>query len=64
MIDEIMATGIKSMDASHLAAAIVAGCDYFITTDDRILKYKGDRIRVMDPVQFLQEVCRCIPNPS
>lgn len=56
LIEEIVSTGIKPMDASHLAAAIVAGCDYFITTDDRILKYTTDKIRIMNPIPFVLEV--------
>ena len=27
----------------------------FITTDDRILKYKDDRIKIMSPIQFITE---------
>jgi len=34
---KISATGINSADALHLAAAIISDCDYFITTDRRIL---------------------------
>jgi predicted nucleic acid-binding protein len=30
--------GIKAKDALHLASSIHAGCDYFITTDRRLLK--------------------------
>ena len=33
----------------------VSGCDYIITTNDRILKYKTDRIKIATPVQFLME---------
>lgn len=51
----IMATGIKSADATHLASAIHSHCDYFITTDDRILKYRTDEIRIINPVQFITE---------
>jgi len=51
----IMATGIKSADATHLASAIYSHCDYFITTDDRILKYRTDEIRIINPVQFITE---------
>jgi len=30
-------------DAAHLACAIKAGCDYFITTDDKLIKkYDGN----------------------
>ncbi|MBE6522685.1 MAG: type II toxin-antitoxin system VapC family toxin [Thermoplasmata archaeon] len=55
LASEIEETGIKSLDASHLAAAIYAECNYFITTDDRILKYKTDKIKIVNPVQFITE---------
>ena len=32
--------GLKSMDALHVACAIAASPDYFITTDSRIIKNK------------------------
>ena len=35
---EIMQSGIKEMDASHLACAVLSECDYFLTTDDKVLK--------------------------
>jgi predicted nucleic acid-binding protein len=45
---------IKADDALHIACAIIAKCDYFITTDDTILKrYCGHDIGVCTPVQFL-----------
>jgi len=48
---------IKSNDAIHLACAIEAGCEYFITTDDGILKnYRASDIRVYSPVDFILEV--------
>lgn len=56
LIEEIELKGIKPLDASHLAAAIVAGCDYFITTDDRILNCDTDRLRIVNPLQFIAEV--------
>ena len=51
---EIMKTGIKYMDAAHTACAIIAGCDYLITTDKRLLKYKSDKISVINPVDFIR----------
>jgi len=51
--NEIISEGLKTADASHVACAIHAGCDYFITTDDRILKFKDRRINVISPVDFL-----------
>jgi len=50
--DDIMKTGIKAFDAAHIACAIAAGCDYFITTDKRILRYKTDRIKIVNPIEF------------
>ena len=37
--DSIMETGVKEKDAYHVACALMAECDYFVTTDDRLLKY-------------------------
>lgn len=51
---EIMQTGIKSADAAHLACAILADCDYFLTTDDRVLKFKSDKLKILNPTDFLK----------
>ena len=50
---EIMATGVKSADALHTACAIIARCDYMLTTDDRLLKYRSDKIRIVNPTEFI-----------
>jgi predicted nucleic acid-binding protein len=50
---EFSQKGLKTKDASHLACAIYAKCDYLITTDDRFLRYKDERIRIISPVDFL-----------
>jgi len=50
---EINATGVKPKDASHVACAIQAGCDYFLSTDDRLLKFRDSRIQIMNPVDFI-----------
>ena len=46
-------TGIKHLDALHMACAIIANCDYFITTDKRILKYKNSDLKVINPRDFI-----------
>jgi predicted nucleic acid-binding protein len=52
--NEIMKYGVKSKDALHIACAIEAACNYFITTDDGILKkYKTGEIKVCSPVEFI-----------
>ena len=49
-----MSTGLKPKNASHLACAIGAGCDYFFTTDDRLLRFKDDRVAIVNPIDFIQ----------
>jgi len=51
---KIKTLGIKNKDAIHLACAIEAKCDYFITTDDVILKrYVEKDIKVCSPIELL-----------
>ena len=52
--EEIMSTGVKEVDAAHIACAILAECDYFLTTDHRVLKYRNDKIAIMNPIEFLK----------
>ena len=50
--------GLKKFDALHLACAITANADYFLTTDQGILK-KAElvkAIQVKDPIDFIREV--------
>ena len=54
LTEEIMRTGLKLKDASHTACAIVAKCDYLITTDKRLLKYRDNRIRIVSPIEFIK----------
>ncbi len=53
---EIMATGIKVKDAFHVACAIMSSCDYFLTTDKRLLKYQTSEIAMMNPIDFITEL--------
>ncbi|MDE5716653.1 MAG: hypothetical protein K2I53_03360 [Lachnospiraceae bacterium] len=54
--ERIMETGIKSADALHVACAILAGSDYFITTDDRLLKLQTEEIQVVTPGEFIRRL--------
>lgn len=51
----IMSSGIKEKDAYHVASAIYAGCEYFISTDLRLLKYKTktNEIKMVTPIDFI-----------
>lgn len=55
LADEIIFTGVKTADAYHVACAILAGSDCFLTTDDRLLKYRTDKIMMMNPTEFIQQ---------
>jgi predicted nucleic acid-binding protein len=55
MAEDIMKTGVKEKDAYHVASAIYSNCDYFISTDIRLLKYKTDKIRMVTPIEFITE---------
>jgi hypothetical protein len=50
--------GIRKIDALHVPCAIVLKCDYFLTTDDTILKKAGlvEKIHIDDPIGFIKEV--------
>jgi len=54
LAESIVATGIKSMDALHVACALLANCDYFITVDDRLLKYKTPNMLLVTPIEFIK----------
>ncbi len=51
----IESAGLKAADAFHVACAVYSHCDYFITTDDRILKYRTDSVKIVDPIMFVTE---------
>ena len=51
---EIMLKGIKRKDALHLACAIDGKCDYFLTTDKKLLRITLDEIIVTSPIDFLK----------
>ncbi|MDR0898249.1 MAG: PIN domain-containing protein [Oscillospiraceae bacterium] len=51
--------GLKLFDGMHLALAEAAGCDVFLTTDDRLFKAAKrlpTKIHVSNPVVWLMEV--------
>ena len=52
---DIMTTGVKFKDACHVACALLAECDVFLTTDKRLLKYSSESIKMMNPIEFFEE---------
>jgi predicted nucleic acid-binding protein len=49
----IQLTGVEKYDALHVAAAKIARCHLFVTTDKRLLKYKDPHIILCNPVDLL-----------
>lgn len=47
--------GIAQKDALHVACALMANADYFLSTDDKFLKKlkKQDKINGINPVEFI-----------
>lgn len=54
--EAIMKTGIKEKDAYHVACAVMAECDYFVTTDDRLLKFQSEKIELVTPGEFIRRM--------
>lgn len=54
--EEIITTGIKIKDAYHVSCAIYSSCNYFLTTDDRLLKYHTDEIQMLNPIDFVRKL--------
>jgi len=50
--------GLRSKDALHISCAISAGCQYFLTTDDKILNKNVliEELTIIDPIGFIREV--------
>jgi predicted nucleic acid-binding protein len=58
LAEELAANGVKPMDALHVASAINADAEWFLTTDHGLLRKTKheDRVKVVDPVDFVRFV--------
>jgi predicted nucleic acid-binding protein len=48
--------GIASKDALHISCALKSECDYFITTDKKLLNKIIEGIKIVNPVDFIREM--------
>lgn len=55
--DKLFKIGLRAKDSIHISCAIDAGCDYFLTTDDKILSRNNlvREIEISDPIDFIKE---------
>ncbi len=51
---ELRKDGVKLYDSIHVACAIAAECDCFISTDKRLLKKRISGIKLCNPLDFIQ----------
>jgi hypothetical protein len=50
--------GLRKIDSLHIACAITVNCEYYLTTDDKILNKSSKiaGIKITDPIGFIKEV--------
>ena len=51
---ELMKLGYRQKDGIHIACAIEAQSDYFITTDKKILNKCVENIQLVNPIEFIR----------
>lgn len=51
---ELASMGLKAKDSLHIACAVKGKCQYFITTDNKILNKHLDLINIINPVDFIR----------
>ena len=58
MANSLNEKGFPKIDSLHMACAIISKCEYFLTTDDKVLKLSRavDEIKINDPIGFIKEV--------
>jgi predicted nucleic acid-binding protein len=52
----IIRESVKTKDALHVSSAIEGGCNYFISTDKTLLRYKTPHIILCSPIEFLDHL--------
>lgn len=54
---QLLNIGLRSKDSLHISCAVHADCEYFMTTDDKILNksHLVKEIKIIDPIYFIRE---------
>ncbi len=48
--------GIKTYDALHITCAVSADCEYYLTTDKKLLNTPIPEVKIISPVIFISEM--------
>jgi predicted nucleic acid-binding protein len=53
---ELEQKNLKKKDSLHIASAIEARCEYFLTTDGKILNKNVSEIKLINPLDFIRKL--------
>ena len=54
--ESLASKGIKTYDALHISCAVAAHCEYYLTTDRRLLNTAIPEIKIVSPIDFVNEM--------
>ena len=54
--ETLAAKGIKIYDALHISCAVAAQCEYYLTTDKKLLNTPIPEIKIVNPIVFVNEM--------
>ena len=54
--ESLASKGIKTYDALHISCAIAAQCEYYLTTDKKLLNTPIPEIKIVNPIAFVNEM--------
>lgn len=54
--ESLTSKGIKIFDALHIACAVDANCEYYLTTDKKLLNTPIPEIKIVNPIFFVNEM--------
>lgn len=54
--ESLASKGIKTYDALHISCAISAHCEYYITTDKKLINTPVPGIKIVNPITFVDEM--------
>lgn len=54
--EALASKGIKTYDALHISCAVAAHCEYYLTTDKKLLNTPIAEIKIVSPIVFVNEM--------
>lgn len=54
--ESLASKGIKTFDALHISCAVAAGCEYYVTTDKKLLNTPIPEVKIVSPIVFVNEM--------